>query len=160
MPDLVCQPSIVPPPPVAGTGDVIGNDGFFPDIDVATLCQEMRIRDVAPERLRMVICAAIVTVGNDLATFRAEKIGLGFDTLEGVPSLTLAGENISLFLYRRAVGCLAKAELVERYRDVDTTAEGQRKAGELDPTIDELRRDGRHAVRDLLGRTRTTVALI
>ena len=63
-------------------------------------------------------------------------------------------------LYRTAVGAWTKALLVERQRDTDLTGAGQRKVEELDESICELRRDALHAVRGLLGRTRTCVDLI
>ncbi|GAB5872320.1 hypothetical protein JMUB7532_27700 [Staphylococcus aureus] len=46
------------------------------------------------------------------------------------------------------------------HRDVDQTAAGQRNVGELDNSIEELRRDGLHAVRDMLATTRMFVELI
>ena len=36
----------------------------------------------------------------------------------------------------------------------------QRKAEDLEPSVTELRRDSIHAIRDMLGVTRTTVELI
>lgn len=63
-------------------------------------------------------------------------------------------------LYRRAVFTLAKAELVERYRDVELTPRGDRKAEDLDPSVSELRRDSLYAIRDMLDVTRVAVELI
>ncbi len=54
----------------------------------------------------------------------------------------------------------AKAELVETYRDVDLTGAGQRKVEDAEPSIGELRRDAIHAIRDILGTTRTDIELI
>ncbi|MCO1344221.1 head completion/stabilization protein [Burkholderia multivorans] len=55
---------------------------------------------------------------------------------------------------------LAKATLIERYRDYDTTGDGARRADELEPQSDELRRDARWAISDIVGRPRVTVELI
>ncbi|WP_442965592.1 head completion/stabilization protein [Pseudomonas sp. RIT-PI-r] len=49
------------------------------------------------------------------------------------------------------------AEFAARY---DSTNSGNQNAEELTPSIDELRRDQRWAVRDFLGLGRTTVELI
>jgi len=63
-------------------------------------------------------------------------------------------------LYRRAVYASAQAELIERYRDVDTTHAGHVRADTLDPTIDDYRRNVRYAIRDMLGRPRADVELL
>ena len=139
----------------------IVNDGFFPDIDPTSFRAQLRVRDaVTPERLRDALIAAIVTVGNDLIVWSLAQRLLGHATLGAVPAATIDGASRLVHLYRRAVFCNARAELVERYRDVDTTAKGQAKAEDLDPSIAELRRDALHAVRDLLGVGRTNVELI
>jgi hypothetical protein len=158
--DPACGTSVVPPPEPVSTA-AITNDGWFPDIDPAAFRATLRVRqDVTAERLREAILGAMITVGNDLALWSvALQLG-GYAKLADVPSLKLGGESRLVILYRRAVACFAKADLVERYRDVDTTAAGDRKADALEPTIDELRRDGRYAIRDILGRTRTNVELI
>lgn len=137
----------------------IENDGFFPDIDPAALAAEQRI-DVVPARLRAAIVAAIITIGNDLRVWRAAALLAGHATLADVPAPRIDGESRNVLLYRRAIGATTKADLVERYRDVDTTGAGDRRADALDPSIGELRRDAIHAVRDILGRNRTDVELI
>ena len=152
--------SVVPPPAV--TVDVpIVNDGWLPDIDLTTLRREIRVREsVTPERLRAAALGAAITVGNDLIAWQAARTAEGHPSLAAIPAPMLDGRSRNVILYARAIACFAKAELVERYRDIDTTAGGDRKADALDQTPDDLRRDGRHAIRDLVGRGRTTVALI
>ena len=155
-----CATSIIPPAPGAADA-VVANDGWLPDVDAAAMRTLIRTRDsVTPERLREAILGAMITVGNDVAAWQRLQRDAGHASLAAVPAARLGGESRLVILYRRAVACLAKADLVESARDVDTTAAGDRKLDALDPTIDELRRDGRHAIRDLLGATRTTVALI
>lgn len=160
MSDLTFKPSIVPPP--ASTDEpIILNDGWFPDIDPGAIRQQWRIREVVlPARLREAVLAAIITVGNDLSAWQAARAAEGHATLAAVPAPQIGGESRILALYRRAVGCLVKAELQERYRDFDQTGAGQRDVTELDQSVGELRRDARHAIRDLLGRSRTAVDLI
>lgn len=160
MTGLVCTPSIVPGP-AANTQAAIVNDGFLPDIEPDTVKADVRVRDtVTPARLRAAVVAAILKIAPDLVAFVAEQKAAGFTRLEDVPGPTLDGKKVSVQLYERAVGAFAKAELIERNRDVDQTAGGQRDSADLDPAIGELCRDARHAIRDLLGRTRTTVELI
>jgi hypothetical protein len=157
-----CAP--VTPPAAAPDASVVTNDGWFPDIALAHFRGQVRIRDsVTVDRQRGAIIGAIMTVGNDLVAWAAARRTAGaanLATVVDVPNPVLDGEPALLHLYRRAVYAYAKADLVERYRDIDTTTAGQRKADELDASVDELRRDGSWAVRDMLGRTRTTVELI
>lgn len=157
-----CAP--VTPPAAAPDVSVVTNDGWFPDIALAHFRGQVRIRDsVTVDRQRGAIIGAIMTVGNDLVAWAATRRTAGAASLAivvDVPNPILDGEPALLHLYRRAVYAYAKADLVERYRDIDTTTAGQRKADELDASVDELRRDGSWAVRDMLGRTRTTVELI
>ena len=154
-----CCGSVVPP---AGAADasVVTNDNWFPDIELAHFRGQMRIRDnVTVDRQR----GAIITVGNDLVAWAAARRTAGaasLTTIVDVPNPTIGGEPVLVHLYRRAVYAYAKADLVERYRDIDTTTAGQRKSEDLDVSVEELRRDGTWAVRDMLGRTRTTVELI
>jgi len=77
-----------------------------------------------------------------------------------VPASSLNGTSALVQRYLRAVRCLAAANLVERFRSFDTTNDGHLYADRLDATIDDLRRDARWAVRDILGQRRTTVELI
>jgi len=62
--------------------------------------------------------------------------------------------------YRRAVYQLTNADLIERYRDFDTTAAGEKRAQDLDGAIEESRRNARWAVLDILGLPHLTVELI
>lgn len=152
-----CTPSIIPPP-APPAAEPIANDGWFPSIDPARLREERRIRDaVTADRLRAAVLEAMIWTNDQLAEWRAVQTVASF---EEVPSAPLAGETRNLVLYRTAVGAWAKALLVERQRDTDLTGAGQRKVEELDESIGELRRDALHAVRGLLGRTRTCVDLI
>jgi hypothetical protein len=155
-----CTPSIIPPPST-DVEPVVTNDGWFPDIDPVEFRKQMRIREtVTPERMREAILNGIISVGNSLNKWRLVLELAGFESLATVPVSQLGGESRFVILYRRAVGASAKAELVERYRDTDLTGAGQRQVGELDPSVDELRRDAIWAVRDILGTTRTSINLI
>jgi hypothetical protein len=139
----------------------IVNDGFFPDVDPASFREQLRIREaVTPARARDTLIAAILTVGRDLRAWSAGQRAIGHAKLADVSADTIDGQSCLILLYRRAVFTAAKAEVVERYRDIDITGAGQRKAEDLEPSVGELRRDSLHAIRDMLDVTRTTVELI
>lgn len=140
---------------------VVVNDGFFPDIDPADVREMARVpSSITPARLRAAILGAIMSAEIDLRAYAGAQIASGYATLKAVPAPQLDGESVQLIRYRRAIAFFAKAELIDRHRDFDTTGAGMDKADELTPSIDELRRDAMHAIRDMLGKTRTTVDLI
>jgi len=158
---FVARPSAseIEQPPAEET-DVV-NDGFFPNIAPAAVREAARIpTNITPARLRAAILGAIMTVEIDLRAFAAASIAAGHATLAAVPAPQLDGKSVQLIRYHRAIALYAKAELIERHRDFDTSAAGGGQADELTPSIGELRRDAQHAVRDMLGRTRTVVDLI
>ncbi len=158
--DAACPVSIIPDPTPA-PAEIISGGGFWPDIDGTTLRQHLRVpQSVTPARLREAVLGAMVTLGNDADAWALMRIADGYATLGAVPTLLLGGESRNVILYRRAIACFAKAELVARNPDLDATGPGRDRATEMEPTADELRRDGRHAVRDLVGRSRTDVELI
>jgi len=77
-----------------------------------------------------------------------------------VSAVQVDGKSRLVQLYLRIVACATAAEVAERYRSYDTTAAGNQRADDLTPSIDELRRDVRWAIRDFLGTPRMTVELI
>lgn len=137
------------------------NDGFFPDIDLAAAREQARIGTaITGPRLRSALIGAVLAVGIDLASFKASAITNGHASLADVPAPQIDGKSINVLRYLRAVHLYAKAELIERHRDYDTTGAGGSQADELGQSIGDLRRDALHAVRDIIGITRTTVDLI
>ena len=139
----------------------IANDGFFPDIDPEEVRAAHRLDGtVTPERLRHSLIEAIASTNRELGAWKAAQILAGYQTLDAVPADMLDGESVQLSRYRRAVYSTAKASLSERYRDYDSTAAGNKKADEMENPIDDLRRDARWAINDILGISRTTVELI
>lgn len=144
-----------------GPETAVINDGFFPDIDPAAIRNAARITNtVTPGRLRAAILGAIMAIEIDMRTYAAAQTAAGHATLATVPAPKLDGRSVQLIRYERAVALYAKAELMARMPDFDTTGAGEKRAEESTPTIGELRRDAMHAVRDMLGKTRTTVELI
>ncbi|MEH6565109.1 MAG: head completion/stabilization protein [Halopseudomonas sp.] len=146
-----------------GTSDTfeLTNDGWFPDIDANLARETLRLDgSITDARLEAALVNAMLSVNQDLAGFKALAVVMLHPSLGDMPSSQINEESRLVHLYKRAVICTAGAELVERYRSFDTSAEGNKNAEALTPNIDELRRDARWAVRDLLGTRRTSVALI
>lgn len=149
------------PAPASNPEKTVTNDGFFPDIVPADVRAAARITStVTPDRLRAAILGAVMAAEEDLRAWSADRRREGFATLAAVPAPELDGKSVQVVRYHRAIELLTKAEVVERYRDLDTTGAGDRKADVMDPSAAELRADATAAIRSILGRTKTTVELI
>lgn len=148
-----------PPAPQAETEIV--SSAFWPRIDPAQIREAQRIDStITAERLRGALIEAIAGVNVELSAWRALRQAEGINSLAEVVADEIDEESIHVHRYRRAVGCIAKANLLERYRDIDTTARGDRKADAMESPIDDLRRDARWAIADILGTGRSVVELI
>ena len=135
------------------------NDGWFPDIDATAARSTLRLDgSVTDIRLETALVNAMLSVNQDLADFKADHDI--FQGLEKVPAIEINQTSRLVILYRRAVVCTAGAEISERYRSYDTSASGDRNADAMTDSADELRRDARWAIRDLIGRIRMTVELM
>ncbi|GHL61609.1 hypothetical protein ECZU31_48840 [Escherichia coli] len=95
----------------------------------------------------------------ELYEYREQKIAAGFTRLADVPADDIDGESIKVFT-TRAPCAMATASLYERYRGVDASAKGDKKADSIDSTIDELWRDMRWAVARIQGKPRCIVSQI
>lgn len=147
--------------PADATDATITNDGWWPDIDPAKARDILRLDGtVTDPRLADALINAVGSVNAELAEWKVTQVALGIETLADVEAPQVGGDSLYVALYQRAVRCTAGAELVERFRTFDLTDSGQKKAEEQTPTIDELRRDARWAIRDILGQARSTVELI
>lgn len=152
---------VVAAPAVQPEETPIASSEFWPTIDPVKIREAQRIDNtVTPARLKATLIEAIAATNASLLTWRADKQLLGHASLAAMPAEQIDGTSILVHRYQRAVGCMAKALLLERYRDFDSTAKGDKKAEALDDPIDDCRRDHHFALADLTGRTRSTVELI
>ena len=151
-----------PPAPTANEEQQqLANDGWFPDIDLAKLRATARLDGtVTPERLRYSALAAVLGINAELTAYKSAQQLLGHATLAAVPAPSVDGQSAQTARYLRAVYGSVQADLIEHYRDFDTTGAGDKVAEKMEMRTCELRRDVRWAVSDLLGIRRTTVELI
>ncbi|HBZ1364554.1 TPA: head completion/stabilization protein [Klebsiella pneumoniae] len=150
---------VIPPP--ASDEPVIKNTFFFPDIDPKRVREGMRLEQtVAPARLREAIKTGIAETNAELFLWREQQIAGGVSKLADVPADDLDGESVRVFYYLRAVTSMATATLYERYRGVDASAKGDKKADSIDTTVDELWRDMRWAVSRVEDKPRCIVSQI
>jgi hypothetical protein len=139
----------------------INTDPFWPSIDLDALRGTLRLdASVTAVRLETATIAAAITINREFKTWRETQQAAGYATLAEVPADKVKDVSENVHLYLRAIYTATGAEICERYRSFDTTNSGNQNADDLTPSIDELRRDQRWAVRDFLGLGRTTVELI
>jgi hypothetical protein len=139
----------------------INTDPFWPSIDLDNVRGTLRLdASVTPIRLETATIAAAISINREFNNWRLAKQAAGYITLADVPADKVKDVSQYIHLYQRAIYAATGAEICERYRSYDSTNSGNQNADELTPSIDELRRDQRWAVRDFLGLGRTTVELI
>src|SRR5690606_29131004 len=110
----------------AGTGSTepvtIPNAPFFPEISVTEFRESMRIDGtVTDERAAHALQAAMYDANSQLANWAETQQAAGHQSLIAVTPPPWYPADAFRNLYLRAVWSLAKANLVERYRDFDST---------------------------------------
>lgn len=139
----------------------IKNTPFWPDIDLGDLQECIRTDGTfTVQRLRHAALNAMAEVNGELTLWREARQAEGVADLAAVPAEQLDDESVLLQHYRRAVYCITKANLNERYRDYDATESGNKRADATDESIDDLWRDARWAMRLIQGERHMTVELI
>lgn len=154
-------PSTAAPAANSPLSQPIRAGAFWPEIDPAHARAVMRLDGtVTDERLRHELVVAIASVNSELTAWRQRQQAAGVQRLADVPGEDIDDEPVNLTHWRRAIYATAAAALNERYRSFDSTAEGRRRAEELDLAADDLRRDARWAISDIQSKDRATVDLI
>ena len=147
--------------PTAPDEGEIANSPFWPAISLADLRDTVRLDGtVTTARLTHAVVDAITSVNRDLADWRSARQAEGHTTLATVPSDVINNESVHLHSYRRAVYAMTRANLLERYTDYSATGDGVKGADAKIVSSDDLYRDARFAIRDILGTTHNTVELI
>ena len=147
--------------PTAPDEGQVTSDPFWPAISLADLRDTVRLDGtVTTARLKHAVIDAITSVNRDLADWRSARQAEGHTTLAAVPSEVINNESVHLHSYRRAVYAMTRANLLERYTDYSATGDGVKGADAKIVSSDDLYRDARFAIRDILGTTHNTVELI
>lgn len=147
--------------PTAPDEGEITSSPFWPAISLPDLRETVRLDGtVTTARLTHAVIDAITSVNRDLADWRRARQAEGHATLAAVPSEVINNESVHLHSYRRAVYAMTRANLLERYTDYSATSDGVKGADAKIISSDDLYRDARFAIRDILGTTHNTVELI
>lgn len=132
--------------------ETLENSEFWPDINLEELRDSVRLDgNVTNERLRHVTIEAINRVNDELSEWRDIQRKLGYNALSDIPAERVAGLSVLISRYLRAVYSTTKALIIESYRDIDTTREGEKHAEALATQIEDAWRDSQWALRDILG---------
>lgn len=152
----------VPPSPASPDYSLVESDGWFPSIDCNVMREALRIGPtVTHERLVEAIKGGMLLIDGELRDWRLAREAEGAEVLSDVqPDQTIAGEHRLSALYVRAVRFAAAAELADLHRDLTATQEGQARADTAATTAQDYHKLATHAVRDIIGATRTAVELI
>ncbi|MFW6032451.1 MAG: head completion/stabilization protein [Phycisphaeraceae bacterium] len=139
----------------------IPNNGFWPDIDPADFRATQRLDEsVTAARLRHSLEVAMADVNRQLADYQAEQQDDGIAYADDIPPAAWHRDGHHGHLYRRAVYAQALADLLERYRRISATQQGDERGEAQDAAADDVRADARWAIAELTGGTHTTVELI
>ncbi|MCW2370213.1 head completion/stabilization protein [Sphingobium sp. B11D3D] len=159
-----------PQPPATPDDHVIAFGEFWPAIDINAFRDAMRIGgNLIPDaRVVEALVGGLIIVDDNLSVWRDSQIAAGHEALAHIPSteITVGAGQAAVIeprlvrLFRRAVYAWATADLIETHRDVSATASGVNDANQVELTPDDHRRNGTHAIRAILGTSRTAVELI
>lgn len=140
--------------------EVIKSNSFWPEITPSDFRSEMRVDNtIPPQRVRQVLINAISSVNHQLRAFRLRHIGNGINTLAEVPAEEVDGKSELIHGYLLAVHCFAKASLLERYSDFDST--GGNNRGEVKERLaGDYLRDAHNAISDIRGQARVSSDLV
>lgn len=152
----------VPPTPQSPVYSSVSAGDWWPELDCNETRDALRLGDVVThDRLRGALQGGIITVTGELREWKAAQIAAGYavladvdpdDEIDGIPRLEL--------LFVRAVRFQAAAELAELHRNATATNDLITRNDAEVLTAADYRRMALHAVRDILGTTRTAVELI
>ncbi|HGJ5877306.1 MAG TPA: head completion/stabilization protein [Arsenophonus sp.] len=110
--------------------------------------------------LKDALTHAMIEVACELRDWVVRKKQDGFNQLADIPAMHINDDSALCLLYERTVFGLTKANLSERFRDIDTQALGHKKADSLSTTIDDYRCDAIWAIARIKWQSHNVVALI
>ncbi|AZP49591.1 head completion/stabilization protein [Rahnella aquatilis] len=139
----------------------IRNGAFWPDISTGALRLAVKLDgQITASRVKYAAVEAMTMTNDMLNDWQVTQKAAGFAALADIPTDEIDGVSVLVNRYLRAVYSFTKATLLEGYRDIDTTRDGEKHAEALSTQIDTVWRDGNWAVRDILGLPRDLAELV
>lgn len=141
--------------------DIIDNDPFFPSIDLDGVRKAQRLDGtITSERLKRAVISAMIEVNNDLNAWRLVQQANGIRSLDELNENRVDAQSKYVHLYQQAVYCWANALICDRYLNYDATAKTIKQIESEQQSAGDLYRDARYAIRDILGKSHSTLELI
>lgn len=130
----------------------VGNISFYPVIAVADFCELYRVdTSISDVRVVAALRDAVINTNIDLAVWQSKQLLLEYTKLADVPANPYDDVSELTTHYHTAVYSKAKAELIEKYRDFDSTGSGHGRADELTTAMDDHRANARRAIHAITG---------
>lgn len=143
--------------PAEPPDELIEAGEFFPAVSSADFRKSYRIPpELPPELVLEFLALAVGRVRAKLAPFRARMTAAGYPALADVPQET--GENLKL--WKRAVFCEAKADLLRETPTVDRKAPAENAARTAPETEHSYRVLAARAIRLISGRGAVTAEVV
>lgn len=150
--------------PTTFVDQAIGNDGFWPTLDIAEFQKAYRLPgEYLVELLEAELTTAMIEVNLDLAKVQAVLQAAGVSNLEAVAGEATPaqwGYAYTVMLYKRAVYARAKATLLTQFATVSRRESAENTGKELPERSETFLAFSQAAVRALQGRGRISVALL
>ena len=141
--------------PASAPAETIVNT-FWPDIEPDHAREIIRIHsDVPAARLHYYLNNARYRVNAELAAYQTAQQANGISHSDNLAEADAAQHH-----YRCAVYKYAEAELIESYRDYDSTASGHDRAEQQAASVDTLRADAHRALVAIKGQPFATIELL
>lgn len=144
--------------------EVVCNDGFWPDIDLADFAASYRTpAEHETPTLATAITRAMDWANQQLADFQTEQRAAGYATLAEVPAGTLAGQSRLVGCYLHAVSCCAVAFLTWEFRPLTRSSSAKDTLGDAEETAlteGKWLQYAEEALANLRGHDRVSVRLI
>ncbi|QUG76367.1 capsid assembly protein [Erwinia sp. E602] len=139
-------------------GEKVTAGTFWPEVLLSNVRKEMRINGaVTTSRLMQVVTEAVIHAADQLNDWQAEQLAAGHAQLQDVPAMVINGQSAKVYRWHRAVYSIARALLIETFRDVDTTGDaGEKRAAALSSQAADHWRDARWAIADIQGSVRNS----
>lgn len=139
-------------------GEKVTAGAFWPEIVLSDIRKEMRINGaVTTTRLKAAVIEGMAHTLDQLAEWQAVQLAAGYARLADVPATAIDGESVKVHRFRRAVSSIARAHILGTFRDVDTTGSaGEKRAASLSSQADDMWRDARWAITDIIGTVRNS----
>jgi len=148
------------PTPATQTDETIINQLFYPNISLNDLRASVRMDQVIENsQLEFSVSQALIIINDKLAVWKEEQIALGYSTIESIPGNDY-GLSRKIILYYQAVYQQTKYDLLQQYRDYDSSHQGHENADAMSGRLDYCLLQVDAAITALIGTKPTRVVLI